>query len=141
MKDFAVIADYPNSEELKLAAGAFRASVPMLLMRGLGRGEIADSPWVSNFWSKIVEFGQCDPVWEPVKEPSDEAEGLEKIVLNYRNRARADLKYRLDSWPVDLNNLAKYEVISALLARQATLAIEQAAAPPIWSPQYCSHYP
>ncbi len=133
MKDFQAVVSYPRTEDSKMAAGAFRASAPMLLMRHTDQGELRESPWVEAFWSKIVAFGGCDPVWEPVDESTDEAQDLAKIVLGYRNRARRDLKFRLDNWPLNLNHLEQYEVITALLARQVTLAIELAGSPGMWT--------
>jgi hypothetical protein len=62
MRDFDAVVSYPKTEASKVAASAFRASAPMLLMQHTAQGELGESPWVEVFWSRIVAFGDCDPV-------------------------------------------------------------------------------
>lgn len=46
---------------------------------------------------------------------------------------RADLRARLANWPLDLHEIEVFEVVTALLCRQATLAMELASSPSIWT--------
>ena len=58
---FETIGDYPNSEAARRAAGAFRASAPMLFMtpQDVGRSFQNDNAWVSEFWDGVAGFGPC----------------------------------------------------------------------------------
>lgn len=134
MRDFADIVDFPNTEASRAAAGAFRASAPMFLFR---HPNDQDESWVSFFWERVAGLGSCaSPASELQADLRRETpvsdDLLEQIIVNYRNSAKDDLQ--LDRWQLDLNELEKFEVVGALLARQTTLAIDLAAAPPIWTP-------
>jgi Family of unknown function (DUF5677) len=140
MQDFKDVVDYPHTEKSKAAAGAFRASASMFLYKNEGEGlKLNGEEWVYSFWEHIAGYGDCISSMHKFREEMkrDEIQSddtLEKIVVNYRNTAKDDLKYRLDRWHLNLNELEKFEVVGALLARQTTLAIEIAIAPTIWTP-------
>ncbi len=57
----------------------------------------------------------------------------EKIVRQYVDLQRTELKSRWNNWKLDLTKREMFEVIGALLARQVTLAEELALAPSIWN--------
>lgn len=131
---FSVIGHYPDTEEARNAAGSFRASASMLFlaMRMDGRFE-EDAPWVHSFWEQIAGFGPClfeDTLQDELVESDDP---LEQFVFGFRNAVRADLQARLDNWPLDLNDVDAYEVVAALLSRQATLVMEMASSPGVWT--------
>ncbi len=133
---FRTIGDYPNTEAAERAAGAFRASAPMLFMtpQDDGSGFRNDEAWVSEFWNGVAGFGPC--VFHDTLQDEDQEcdDPMEAFVVEYRNAVRADLRERLRRWPLNLNEVEAYEVVSALLCRQASLAIEFASSPAIWSP-------
>lgn len=131
-----VIGDYPDTEASREAASGFRASAPMLFMSAPTEGRMVqeEATWVAEFWDIIAGFGSCllpDTLQDETHENSDE---LTTFVINYRNAVRADLRARLRHWPLDLNRVETFEVVSALLCRQATLAIELGSSPAIWNP-------
>lgn len=136
VKQFSVIGDYPDTEEALRAAGSFRASSAMLFMepRLDGGGFKAPEPWVAEFWDLIAGFGPCLFADTIEDEEEDSEEPLEKFVFAYRNAVRRDLRARLKHWPLDLNEIESFEVVTALLCRQATLAIEMASSPGTWTP-------
>lgn len=133
---FKVIDGYPGTEESLRAAGAFRAAAPALFM-GVNLDDAGferDTPWVAEFWKHISGFGPClfpDTLEDDV---SDSEDPLELFIFGYRNAVRADLRARLANWPLDLNEIEVFEVVTALLCRQATLVIEMASAPNVWTP-------
>ncbi|MBD3837742.1 DUF5677 domain-containing protein [Brevundimonas sp.] len=134
--NFKVVGNYPETEESRRAAGSFRASSAMLFMELKldGGGFQDDEPWVSEFWDLIAGFGPC--LFRDTIEDEDEQNGdpLERFVIMYRNAVRRDLRDRLSNWPLDLNEIEAFEVVTALLCRQATLAIEMASSPATWTP-------
>lgn len=136
IESFRVIGDYPKTEEAQRAAGSFRASSAMLFMeqRPDGGGFQDDEPWVSDFWDLIAGFGPC--LFADTITDEDEASNdpLERFVIIYRNAVRRDLRVRLSNWRLDLNEVEAFEVVTALLCRQATLAIEMASSPATWTP-------
>ncbi len=133
---FKVIGDYPETEEARHAAGSFRASSAMLFMepRLDGGGFKEDEPWVGEFWDLVAGFGPCLFRDTIEYEPEESDEPLELFVITYRNAVRRDLRARLSNWPLDLNEVEAFEVVTALLCRQATLAIEIASSPATWNP-------
>ncbi|MER9609980.1 DUF5677 domain-containing protein [Mesorhizobium sp. M0312] len=133
---FKVISGYPETEESRRAAGAFRAAAPTLFMAVNLDDAVfeGDAPWVAAFWEHISGFGPClfpDTVEDEIVDSEDP---LEQFVLDYRNAVRADLRARLANWPLDLNEIEVFEVVTALLCRQATLAMEIASSPGTWNP-------
>src|SRR5258708_3307691 len=58
---------------------------------------------------------------------------VRELVEEYITLVREELSHRWTKWATTLVELEKYEVVGALLARQVTLAIQLAAAPPIWN--------
>jgi len=136
MQKFGAIGDYPNSDTAREAAGAFRASAPMLFfsMRDDDRRLEGDDVWTSAFWSHIAGFGSCTYRDTLGDEPLDGLHGIESFIVGFRNAVRADLRARLERWPLDLGETEVYEVVGTLLARQAALALDLAAAPALWTP-------
>ncbi|HEV7353035.1 MAG TPA: DUF5677 domain-containing protein [Brevundimonas sp.] len=133
---FAVIGDYPTTEASEDAAGRFRAAAPMLLMVPLedGSGFREDDSWVGLFWDGVAGLGPC--LFEDTfkNEDGEDDDSVEAFVRGFRNAVRTDLRARLNEWHLSLNEIEAFEVIAALLSRQATLAIEFAAAPSMWTP-------
>ncbi len=136
IRRFKVIHRYPDTEEARDAAGAFRAANSMLFMKAQpdGRSFEGDSPWVKAFWEHIAGFGPClfQDTFED--ETTDSEDPLEQFVFAFRNAVRADLRARLANWPLDLNAVEAFEVVTALLCRQATLVMEMASSPGVWTP-------
>ncbi|HYF22543.1 MAG TPA: DUF5677 domain-containing protein [Caulobacteraceae bacterium] len=136
IENFRSITDYPKTDRSKRAAGSFRASAPMLLMKTPLEKEEAfqnDDEWVSTFWHKVSGFGPCmheETVIESLNEGEDQ---FHRFILDYKNWVIRDLRDRLDALPLDLNKIEPYDVISGLISRQATLALEFASSPPIWN--------
>ena len=99
-----------------------------------GAGFREDASWVGRFWDGIAGFGPClcEDTFED--EEGDTSDSIEAFVRGFRNAVRADLRARLAEWRLDLNEVEAFEVVAALLSRQATLAIEFAAAPSMWTP-------
>ena len=56
-----------------------------------------------------------------------------RIIERFVVRAHEELEDRLAQWPTDLARQEVHEVVGALLARQATLAVELASSPGIWN--------
>ena len=133
---FQVIGDYPDTEAARRAAGGFRASAPMLFMTPAPDGHTfeGDSEWVRGFWEGVAGFGPCIFPDTFEDETLADDDPYAQFIVAFRNAVRADLRARLERWPLDLNETESYEVIAALLGRHATLVIEFAAAPSIWTP-------
>lgn len=55
------------------------------------------------------------------------------LVKDYERDVRAELEERWAKWPKDLSQHEIYDALGALLARQVTLALQLASAPPIWN--------
>lgn len=132
--DFEVIHEYPHTEESKMAASSFRASAPMLL-GSIPRTETDDEhdKLLEEFWEKVAGFGPCTTDKEAIKTYPISEDPLEKLVGQYCNSAKTELKMRLDNWPCDLNDVETHEAIGGLLARQTTLACEIAMSPGTWN--------
>lgn len=60
-------------------------------------------------------------------------DNLEKILIEFVERARNGLKDRWNKWKIDLSKNELYEVVGGLLARQVTLSTQFALAPSIWN--------
>ncbi|WP_266033193.1 DUF5677 domain-containing protein [Brucella intermedia] len=133
---FKVINGYPGTEEARRAAGAFRAAAPTLFLEVNldDAGFEVDAFWVEAFWDHISGFGPCLFPDTLEDETIDSEDSLEQLVFDYRNAVRADLRIRLANWPLDLNEIEVFEVVTALLCRQATLAMEMASSPGVWTP-------
>lgn len=63
-----------------------------------------------------------------------EWEQIAPIIDTYIGMVKAELRERVKAWPLDLAQYEMHEAVGALLARQVTLAVQLAAAPPIWNP-------
>lgn len=59
---------------------------------------------------------------------------LMEILSAYREAVLKELQARWDGWPLDPSRNEVHEVAGALLARQATLTVELASGPPMWTP-------
>ena len=135
IKDFTDIEAYPDTDASEEAASSFRAAAPMILQRLAPEGEEppVESPWKKQFWDGVAGTGPC--VGQEMAPKEDvEGDGLEAFVATFRNSVKADLLSRLGRFLIDLNRVDYYEVVSALLSRQASLAVEFAAAPGAWTP-------
>lgn len=133
---FKIIDQYPETEEARQAAGYFRASAAMLFM-SMNVDEKSfddDASWVAEFWDSIAGFGPCLLTDTLKDETLDSEDPFEQFVFNYRNAVRADLRARLEKWPLNLNEIEVFEVVTALLCRQANLALDMASAPGVWTP-------
>ncbi|NKJ08525.1 DUF5677 domain-containing protein [Rhizobium sp. SG741] len=133
---FNVIEDYPETEESRQAAGAFRAAAPMLFMSANAddAGFESDAPWIAAFWDHISGFGPCLITDTLEDETTDSEDPFELFIFDFRNAVRADLRARLAAWPLDLIEIEVFEVVTALLCRQATLTMEMASSPGTWTP-------
>lgn len=133
---FQVIGDFPETEASREASGRFRAAAPMFFMTPAddGEGFRDDDSWVGRFWDGIAGFGPCLFPDTFENEEGEDSHPLEAFVRGFRNAVRSDLRARLREWRLNLNEVDAYEVVAALLSRQATIAIEFAAAPSMWSP-------
>lgn len=133
---FQVIGDFPTTEASEEASGRFRAAAPMLFMPPTddGAGFREDDSWVGLFWDGIAGFGPCLFPDTFEDEEGDDSHPLEAFVRGFRNAVRSDVRARLAEWRLNLNEVEAYEVVAALLSRQATLAMEFAAAPSMWTP-------
>lgn len=60
-------------------------------------------------------------------------EQIAPIISTYIQMVKAELQERIKAWPLDLSQYEMHEAVGALLARQVTLAVQLAAAPPIWN--------
>jgi hypothetical protein len=130
------IADYPNTDASLDAVGGIRASAPMLFMQPPTENDMVadEAAWVGEFWDRVAGFGSCmfaDTLQDETLEDADE---FTAFVVNYRNAVRADLRARLRHWRLDLKHVEVFEVVAALLCRQATLAIDLGSSPAIWNP-------
>jgi hypothetical protein len=80
---FKVIDRYPETEEARRAAGAFRAAVSTLFMTvNLDDAGFEESaPWVKIFWDQISGFGPCLFPDTLEDEPIDSEDSLEQFRL------------------------------------------------------------
>jgi hypothetical protein len=58
---------------------------------------------------------------------------VEVAIAKYVEMLKAELHTRWEKWPLDLSKREMYEVVGALMARQATLATQLAVSPSIWN--------
>ncbi|UWM75113.1 DUF5677 domain-containing protein [Rhizobium sp. WSM4643] len=128
---FTDIEDYPATEASKKAGSFFRAMAPMLL---LGKEEAADIPdWVDAFWSGLSAIGGCSGDYQDIPEFPDVTEGVEGFITAFTHFVHDDFRARESAWELDLGKPQERQVILALLARQATLAIEVVSNPGMWN--------
>jgi hypothetical protein len=64
---------------------------------------------------------------------SDANQIMEEFVRDFQNQVRSELKKRCESYKPDFKTPDTYTAVTALLCRQATLAIELASAPQLWN--------
>lgn len=133
---FKVIDRYPDTEDALRAASAFRAAASTLFMTvNLDDAGFEESaPWVGVFWDQISGFGPCLFPDTLEDESIDSEDPLKQFVFEFRNAVRTDLRARLTHWQLNLNEIEVFEVVAALLCRQATLAMEMASSPGMWTP-------
>lgn len=67
-------------------------------------------------------------------ENSNAEEALREALARYESAVREDVQKRWDSWEIDLSKNEFHEVVAALLARQATLAVHFARSSECWNP-------
>ena len=129
---FTDIEDYPETEASKKAGSFFRAMAPMLL---LAKEEAADLPdWVDSFWNSLSAIGGCSGNYQNIPELPDVTKGIEGFITAFTHFAHDDFRARESAWELDLGKPQERQVILALLARQATLAVEIVSNPGIWNP-------
>jgi Family of unknown function (DUF5677) len=132
--DLRAIDSYPNTENSRRAGSSIRAMAPMIFLhKGEGEDNERAEAWRILFWDQIGAFGECELPFEIPLEEEPEHE-LEKTVVAFRNGSKEELYDRLRLWKLNLDVLEFHEVVSALLARQVTLAADLARAPQIWTP-------
>jgi hypothetical protein len=128
---FTDIEDYPATEASKKAGSFFRAMAPMLL---LAKHEAADIPnWVDAFWNGLSAMGGCSGDYQDIPELPDVTEGIEGFITAFTHFAHYDFRARERAWELNLGKPQERQVILALLARQATLAVEIVSNPGIWN--------
>lgn len=64
---------------------------------------------------------------------SDKYEVMEEFIRDFQNHVRSELKRRCEAYKPDFKSPETFTAVSALLCRQATLAIELASAPQLWN--------
>jgi len=128
---FTDIEVYPETEASRKAGSFFRAMAPMLL---LTKKEAADIPdWVDTFWNGLSTIGGCSGAYQDIPELPDVSEGIEGFITAFTHFAHDDFRTRESACTLDLAKPQERQVILALLARQATLAIEIVSNPGIWN--------
>ncbi len=128
---FTDIEDYPETEASKKAGSFFRTMAPMLLLE---KEEAADIPdWIDAFWNGLSAMGGCSGEYQDIPELPDVTEGIEGFITAFTHFAHDDFRARESAWELDLGKPQERQVILALLARQATLAIEIVSNPGIWN--------
>jgi len=125
---FTDIEDYPATEASKKAGSFFRAMAPMLLLQKEETTDIAD--WVDSFWNGLSAIGRCSGDYQDIP---DVTEGVEGFITAFTHFVHDDFRARESAWKLDLGRPEERQVILALLARQATLAIEIVSNPGIWN--------
>lgn len=128
---FTDIEEYPVTEASQKAGSFFRAMAPMLL---LVKEEAADIPnWVDAFWNGLSAIGGCSGDYQDIPELPDVTEGIEGFITAFTHFVHYDFRAREGAWELDLGKPQERQVILALLARQATLAVEIVSNPGIWN--------
>lgn len=134
-RDFDNIADYPDTDASRAAASSFRAAIPMFLAEeDPEEKDPSHLEWLDEFWSAVAKHGEC--ILENMTESDGEApeDPFGNLIFRYRAAAKKEFENRLHKWEFDLNRIEKHEVVSALLARQLTLALDMSLVPPAWNP-------
>ena len=128
---FTDIEEYPATEASKKAGSFFRAMAPMLLLQKEEASDMAD--WVDSFWSGMSAIGGCSGDYQDTPELPDVSEGIEGFITAFTHFVHDDFRARESAWELDLGRPQERQVILALLARQATLAIEIVSNPGTWN--------
>lgn len=128
---FIDIEDYPSTEASKKAGSFFRAMAPMLLLAKEDGTNLPD--WVDVFWSGLSVIGECSGDHQSTPELPNLTEGFEGFITAFTHFVHDDFRARESAWDINLAKPQERQVILALLARQATLAIELISNPGIWN--------
>lgn len=129
---FTDIQHYPETEESRKAGSFFLAMAPMLL---IAKEETADLPdWVDAFWDGLSAIGGCFGYYQDIPQLPAVTKGVEGFITACKHFVHQDFRNRENAWDVDLGKPQERQVLLALLARQATLAIEIVSNPGIWNP-------
>lgn len=128
---FTDIEDYPATDASKKAGSFFRAMAPMLLFAKEEESDIAD--WVDVFWNRLSAIGGCSGDYQGILELPDVTEGIGGFIAAFTHFVHDDFRARESAWKLELGKPQERQVILALLARQATLAIEIVSNPGIWN--------
>lgn len=131
---FTDIERYPETEESRSAGSFFRAMAPMFLQMQKQNESSDAAQWQGLFWEGVSELGDCIGLHQDLPKLPSATEGYEGFIAAYSHFAHDDLRRRQEAWPLDLQKPQGQQVILALLARQATLAIETISAPSTWNP-------
>ncbi|WP_374765208.1 DUF5677 domain-containing protein [Yunchengibacter salinarum] len=129
---FTDIEDYPATEASRKAGSFFRAMAPMLLLQKEDATDLPD--WVDSFWNGLSAIGGCSGGYQGIPELPDVTEGIEGFIAAFTHFVHDDFRARENAWELDLGKPQERQVILALLARQATHAIEIVSNPGIWNP-------
>ena len=130
---FSDIEHYPETEASRKAASFFRAMAPMLLLQKKElNADVAD--WADKYWGELSSLGDCFGDHQEIPALPDVTEGLSGFISAYTHFAHVDFRARESAFQLDLGNPQVRQVLLALLARQATLAIEVVSNPGTWNP-------
>ncbi|WP_374331503.1 DUF5677 domain-containing protein [Aestuariivirga sp.] len=125
------VAIYPETELSRSAGSLFRAMAPMLFKSGDAVQD--NTSWSAEFWKEAFCVEECVGEGQTVPELPATTGGFEEFVGVYKHLAHKDFRVRQQSWPISIENLDAQPVILALLARQASLAIDLVSNPGTWN--------
>lgn len=129
---FSDVEDYPRTDESERAGSFFRAMAPTIVLEK--EKASGDAAWVEAFWGGLSTTGNCLGDFQEVPILPDVTEGISGFIAAFTHFVHNDLQARQDAWELNLERPQDRQVILALLARQATLALEIAGSPGIWNP-------
>jgi hypothetical protein len=127
------VADYPETELSRTAGSLFRSMGPMLFSTEEGLSIHNEGDWNAKFWKEVFRLDDCTGEGQSIPEIPKSKNGLEEFVGTFRHLAHKDFRARQQAWPISIDNLETQPVILALLARQATLAIDIVSNPGTWT--------
>lgn len=129
---FIDVEDYPETDASRKAGSFFRTMAPIIFLRD--NSEERMSGWSNDFWGRLSSIGGCLGEFQGVPQLPDITEGIDEFVIAFTHFVHTDFRARESAWPIDLGNPQERQVILALLARQATVALELVSNPGTWNP-------
>jgi hypothetical protein len=129
LADFPQVGHYPDMEK-SVAVGASICSAVNMLW-GSMLPKYAGDAWVQYFWKRSLDLHPLD-LRRLEKEMSDESK-FEDLIRAIEVKIRRELGLRCAAYTPEFRMPEVFDVLTALLARQATLAIEMASAPQLWN--------